>query len=791
MSIRASIFILLYLVILLISCNVLIAQEKVPELVGHVIDPVTNKGIEGVRVQLLSEPDMRLTDAEGKFYFKSNEGFTIGRGYSFLLYKEGYVSTSSTDNIILGRFGVLPNLFLKNDSDRFLWITVVDALDGTFLENITIQIKEQTVITNERGRAKFDFSSLGNKKLKAFIKGDCYQDRMVEVYAKDEKEIPLTYKCEQPKVPQQTDLSLAQQTLDRALEIKDGSLQGQVKAIEKLIAAGYEFTNSNFNGVALSGARLIKTDFSSASFQLANLQKTNFSNTTLNGADLNFAYLEKALLDEVKAEKTYLQYIQGNESSFRKANLKRSSFFMSRLKNADFSNADLTGACLAYCDLTGANFTGANLTDAWFFGSVLDEAIFDDAIIQNTEASGAVADNNTFTNVQKGELKRIRISNSQDRLQIWGSTRNELSYDYKSPSFKGYYNGFHRIYPRISESLDFRKDSENRPVGAFRNFKGSISGSISEYYWFNSKFWKSGERGNKLKVYLRNHIKFLLENLKLQKILEGNGEEVQRIMNFIKKKKSTEAKRPLIWNSDAAFIFMLTTNIKSAISIEPYEWISMAKKRCELDKINPDDNSWEPFYPKFAHCHNLPKDHEKIYKKWTLQRVENLSFDKIEINYPSDLSKLKRFIKKYQSNKTHGKGLLFSRRKNSSNSGISGFFHHKYLPYKEDQYYMTQPASNFGGYLKLPKSKFSYFIDVENIKLPQLLNDQVGNNYPIDFIVQYQFTGTSKVKYSSWNKDVILIKPISAKVVLDGKILWKGKINQTDDYLYNPDIYED
>lgn len=791
MSIRAAIVFFVYPFIFFMSHYKLIAQEKVPELVGHVIDPITNKGIEGVRVQLLSEPDMRLTDAEGKFYFRSNEGFTIGRGYSFLLYKEGYISTSTTDNIILGRFGVLPNLFLKNDSDRYLWITVVDALDGTFLEDITIQIKEQTVITNERGRAKFDFSGLGNAKLKAFIKGECYQDRMVEVYAKDEKEIPLTYKCQKLKASQEIDLSLAQQTLDRALEMKDGSLQGQVKAIEQLIAAGYKFNNSNLDGVTLSGAQLIKTDFSLASFQLANLQKVNFTGTTLDGADLNFAYLEKAVLDEVKAENTYLQYIQGNESSFKKANLRRSSFFMSRLKNADFSNADLTGACLAYCDLTGANFMGANLTDAWFFGSVLDKAIFDSAIIKNTEVSGAVANTNGFTNEQKQELKRISLSRSQDKLQIYSSTDNELSYDYKYPSFKGYYNGFHQIYPRISGSLDFREDSENRPIGAFRNFKGSTGGSISEYYWFNSTFWRSGGRGRKLKDNLRQHIEFLIENLKLQKTIEGVGAEIKRITNFINQKKFATHKNPLIWNTDAALVFMLANKIKDTVDIDIYRWRGMAKDRCKLDKDSSKLNSWKPFYPKYAHCNFLPEGHDKLYKKWTLQRVKNLRIQKIEVTYRSDLPKLMKFIKKYQSKKAKGRGVLFSTPKNYSSGGISSLFHNSYLPYKKAEYYMTQPASNFSGFFKLPKSKFSYYIEVDSLKLPKAINDNFGYKKSIDFIIQYEFSGTSNVEVSRLLKDVILVKPLVVKIVMNSEILWKGKIYQTDEYLYTPDIYED
>src|SRR5262249_11550290 len=47
------------------------------------------------------------------------------------------------------------------------------------------------------------------------------------------------------------DIVTAQSMLDRAIQTRDGSMQGQIEALEFLLALGHEFSNTDFSGLTL------------------------------------------------------------------------------------------------------------------------------------------------------------------------------------------------------------------------------------------------------------------------------------------------------------------------------------------------------------------------------------------------------------------------------------------------------------------------------------------------------------------------------------------------------------
>lgn len=392
------------LFLLLISIFSISGQNSEPELVGHVLDKVSKKGISGVRVQLLSEADPIYTDSSGKFVFRSKEGFTVGRGYSFILYKEGYMVSTPTDNIILGKFGVLSNLFMKREFDKYLWVTVKDAFSGDFLKNIQIEINGQIVITNERGRAKFDFSQLEMRKIKAFLSAECYKDAAIELDTKGEEEILLTRICEiKSKIKQELNQNQAADLLDRVLDSRNGSKQGQIKAIEVLAKNYYDFNSVTFDGVNLEGLLLNKVNLSNSTFDYAELNNANLNECLLNKTGWHFATANNAKLSSVSASESRGGFMVARNTDFSSTDLSFSFFIGCDFTGSDFSGTDLTNSTFAFCNFTDAKFDNAKLVNTSIAGSILDGATFNKTFIENTDVRGTVAEDKKFNLTEEQE----------------------------------------------------------------------------------------------------------------------------------------------------------------------------------------------------------------------------------------------------------------------------------------------------------------------------------------------------------------------------------------------------
>lgn len=406
---------------------------------------------------------------------------------------------------------------MKKDNEKFLWITISDGKTGDFLENAAVSIDRRTEQTDAMGKVSFDLTEYDTGQLKASISRECYKDKIIEVPRKGRIEIELVPTCPDSGMGSNAlDLNNALRIMENAFNLRDGSVQGQTTAIQLLVENGFDYKNTNFDGVSLSGALLPKIDFSSATFQVSDLSNLILDGGQLNEANLNFADFANASFKHISARETLFQFTQGQDVNFESADLYRSSFFLSSLPRANFRNADLTGVCLAFCDLTGADFTGADLTDTIFYGSVLDHAIFTGATVKNTDVAGAVADHLVLEEQQIDGLSRDEPVRGGSEIKIWGDSRSSKDWSSGYPDFNSNYTKIFKAPIKISTGLKMRTEGVY-PIGAF--YKGTRD--IRSYHWFDAEFWEHGNRSYRIEKNLNALADFLYETIAVQRPIEG------------------------------------------------------------------------------------------------------------------------------------------------------------------------------------------------------------------------------------------------------------------------------
>jgi uncharacterized protein YjbI with pentapeptide repeats len=196
------------------------------------------------------------------------------------------------------------------------------------------------------------------------------------------------------------DVQTAIPILDRAVAAKDLSQQGQVQALEALLAAGLAFGGADLSGIRLSGANLSGAQFGGTMLAGTDLSGARAVQADLTEANLAFTRLTRADLSEATLVGARAGFADADSAVFANARAKRASFYGASLRSADFRGADLTGASFVMADLRGARLDGANLTDALFFASRLEGATFARATVANTEVSGSSLPQGTLSAAQ-------------------------------------------------------------------------------------------------------------------------------------------------------------------------------------------------------------------------------------------------------------------------------------------------------------------------------------------------------------------------------------------------------
>ncbi len=766
------------LLFLIIPCFAF-SQVIKDQLTGRVIDGDTNTGIEGVEIQLLNTNTIVYTDSDGKFKIENKEGFVVGEpNYSFIIQKDGFKLVSNPNNKVVFGSGSIENLMMRKDIDKFLWITVLDGRTGDFVEDVEVEIKGIIKKTNAFGKVSYDLSKFGLGKVNVNLSKDCFKDYREEIENKGEKYVNMTPTCTQDDMPLKgIDLNNAILSLDRALASRDGSIQGQIRAIEELIKNGYIYKNTNFDGVSLNGANLRDTDFSSCTFQTSNVEDVVFDHTDLTEADFNFSVFKNSSFKKTNAERVFFQFAQGENADFEGANLQRSSFFWSKLNNVNFRNANLRGVCLSYCDLTGADFTGADLTDAVIVSSVLDQAIFKDAIIMNTDVGNSVSEGDlNFTSAQIDELCKSTPIYKID-VNIWGNSLESEKWNSNYPFFNSYYTKIDNIPTKIKGSLKIRSKESLAPVGAFRHYSSDGRTTVGSNYWFEGKFWNHGERKFKVKAFLEKHAEYLFNKIAGGTRIEGSGKEIAQFYSFIEKQvKITKCQNPLIWNEESQNVMLLS---KQYIAAEDIYWKSYASKRCAIDNNYTDKfhyDSWQAIYPKEISCSMLPSTHLDYYKAWTVDRAKDLKLKEIQINYSITLNDFDKLQEISNGNSSKQKLLIYKKVENHKNR-LSGAMNPKKVPKDEPEKYLGFPKMYKKSIMKVPENIDQYYIEIDKEKLPKPKPGTYKLNTRIIFSIVYSLKDITKDE----NENIIFTTiPKKGMIRYEDAIYWEGKIENNN-----------
>jgi uncharacterized protein YjbI with pentapeptide repeats len=574
------------------------------------------------------------------------------------------------------------------------------------------------------------------------------------------------------------DLTTATAILDRAFKTRDGSDQGQAAAVESLLMHDFNFKGASFNGISLAGAKMPGADFTSSSFKDGDLSNAKFEESILNKADLSFATLQRASFRGVKAEEAYFQYTYADDGgvkeagvSFEGATLNRSSFLLSRLSGANFRNANLRGVCLAFCDLTGADFTGADLTDAIFHASVLDNAKFEGAIIDNTDVTSAVALGVTFTTGQRKELRRSQLLANDLDIKIWGHAKETDKWDPSSPDFNSFYTKLRHLPFGLRASLKFRNGKSLQPVGPFKDYHREGPNDIRSYHWFDSTFWNTASRSERLKKRLRDLSGFLHKRISEQGWIEGDSQENNAWISFIEKNSQVVIyASPLVWTSDSATTLLLSKGLITQSEINEYDWQRLAVERCRKDAAgNPgvQNDSWKPMYPPAAVCDLLYPGHFDAYKKWTIARSKNLNISQIEAIYSIRHVDFQVSVDKAVSGGVKDRLLIFEHLDNSQ-------FQNKYSHESPDQM-LSSPfrMSNVTILFKLPSARSRYSIAMRPDQAPPLKTAGDINAEFVELRFIFDFQGVTAPEKSVHE---MTVTPKKAKIVADGKTIWEGPI---------------
>ena len=131
---------------------------------------------------------------------------------------------------------------------------------------------------------------------------------------------------------------------------------------------GVDFTNANLKGVDFSGANLTDTnltgaDLTGAILSGATLVRTNFTKANLTGVVLTEAYLEDAILLDVKIDELGLEELQALVEYMAKYYPHKLNLAKINLTLLDLTKINLKDVSLRGVDFTGVDFTGINIME--------------------------------------------------------------------------------------------------------------------------------------------------------------------------------------------------------------------------------------------------------------------------------------------------------------------------------------------------------------------------------------------------------------------------------------------
>jgi formylglycine-generating enzyme required for sulfatase activity/uncharacterized protein YjbI with pentapeptide repeats len=412
-----------------------------------------------------------------------------------------------------------------------------------------------------------------------------------------------------PKAQPPLDILTAQSILDRALQARDGSVQGQVEALESLLARGHEFSNTDLSGISLRGAKIAKGTFKKVRMHAIDLREADARGANFAESGLRFANLEQAHFADATMTGVYAPFMWGPEVDVERADLSGANFFSANLRGANFSHAKLRGASFAFADLRGAKFDGADLTGAYLIGAVLDDATFTEAIVNNTEFTGAVAANFLLSEKQKRGACRHESDHGWT-ISLYESGKLN-SFAYVSMGFQSFAD---RSLPRCT----------TEPLDMFYN---TARDNIQYAIYVDGLSVSKADRRQLFSRRLYEHGNFLKANLTADRVLKGDNAQRKSWEGFVRNaiKNTTPVSKPYL-NTDLMLVLLLRAGV---LDEKLLNWTELAAAQHKYETSVREDHRadfnaysmWSPIFPPGVSWPDLPEDKAELYKNWTLARV--------------------------------------------------------------------------------------------------------------------------------------------------------------------------
>ncbi len=568
------------------------------------------------------------------------------------------------------------------------------------------------------------------------------------------------------RAPAGLDIVTAQAIFDRAVQSKDGSMQGQVDAIESLLAKGHEFTNAELSGISLHGARISK-----GVFEKAKLHAVDLSGAEARGADfldsgLRFATLDKGHFEEAVLAKTYAPFLHAVEAAFEGADLAGADFFGSDFRGANFAGAKLRGTSFAFADLRGAKFDGADLTGAYLVGAILDDATFPGAVVDNTDFTGASAAGFALSQKQRA-----------------GACRHEHDGGFIVSLEQYPYNGRAFTYERA-----FFPSFEDRslPLCATPPIDRRHRGMNEDYITLDKAYLSKAGREEAYRVRLREHVKLLAEKLTVERTLKGDDTQRKGWEAYFRNalKGTTPVSKPYV-NTDVMLLALLHAGVLDEKNLN---WGELASEHFKFERGVREDprrefaaySMWQPIFPQGVVWRDLPADKAEAYKGWVMARLSKAPSQfvvKTALGEPERGDERPRFLPL----SSLGVGQPIQYRFAGEEKGISaarGF----YAPYSYTNGLIQKAVSVVYAF----PDKVAYY----RLELPEPLRSEKGLEVELELKVE-KFDSMLD-KESSWKEMLmafVFVTPGGVRLLRDGRVVWSGRL-QTNAALVAKDTAE-
>ena len=419
--------------------------------------------------------------------------------------------------------------------------------------------------------------------------------------------------------------------LDRAIEAKDGTNQGQIEAIETLLKREHDLTSTSLSGLNLKGALLDKGKFDHSGFNASNLQNTSGSFASFTNTSFKFAQLDYADFTDSDFSETHAPFVSAKGANFENAIVNKADFFSADLRNTNFQNASLKHSNLHFADLRGANFNGADLSGAFFTGAILDEnTSFVGAKFNNTDFRGTTSTEFNLTPEQSESICRHVYGMPESRMVdgslVWNLfliERTEAPHEssgYKSNRF-------------VQKQLVFRNfGSSSLPpckpsASAFKlNYNNLyMSADRSVILW--TPYLRHQGRREKFSQRVEEHARLLTEHLTTDRTFVKNDEAKK----WSDELKDNSADVQLVSRPYGNVDYLLLHLLKNKfVRSDTLNWEYFALKHLEHEaKILSDHpqeyfssfTGWDKFFPPGIARQDLPFSWVDEYKTWAQRRV--------------------------------------------------------------------------------------------------------------------------------------------------------------------------